>query len=101
MVQEAEKYRDQDEANESKCEAAKSLENYRFTVCNTLTERNSWRSLRAVTDADENMIRILITDDSQAKLTVVRQLELLEFHCLDGFSLDGTANAVLLTGSGI
>ena len=25
----------------------------------------------------------------------------LEFNCLDGFSLDGTANPVLLTGSGI
>ena len=43
----------------------------------------------------------LTTDDSQAKLTVVRDLEPLEFHCLDEFSLDGTANAVLLTGSGI
>ena len=25
----------------------------------------------------------------------------LEFHCLDEFSLDGTANAVMLIGSGI
>ena len=47
------------------------------------------------------MVRIQITDDSQAKLNVVRHLEPLEFHWLDGFSLDGTANAVLLTGSGI
>ena len=25
----------------------------------------------------------------------------MEFHCLDEFSLDGTANAVMLIGSGI
>ena len=31
----------------------------------------------------------------------MRHFEPLEFHCLDGFSLDGTANPVLLTGSGI
>ena len=46
-------------------------------------------------------MRTLITDDSQAKLNVVCHLQLLEFHCFDGFPLDGTANDVLLTGSGI
>ena len=34
-------------------------------------------------------------------LQVVRHLELLEFQCFDGFSLDGTANAVLMTDSAI
>ena len=37
MVQEAEKYRDEDEANESKYE--NGLEKFRVTVCNTLTDR--------------------------------------------------------------
>ena len=64
MVQEAEKYRDEDEVNESKYEAENGLENYRFATRNTLTEGNSWRSSNAVTDADENMVRILVTDDS-------------------------------------
>ena len=44
-----------------------------------------------MTDTDEDMVRILTTDDSHAKL---------EFHCFDEFSLDGTANAVMLIGSG-
>ena len=35
MVQEAEKYRDEDEANESKHEAENGLETYRFTVQHT------------------------------------------------------------------
>ena len=38
---------------------------------------------------------------SQAKLNVVRHFESLEFHYLDEFSLDRTANPVLLTESGI
>merc|ERR1719284_1140091 len=38
MVQEAEKYRDEDEANKSKIEAKNGLENYCFTMRNTLTE---------------------------------------------------------------
>merc|ERR1712136_118310 len=38
MVQEAEKYRDEDEANKLKIEAKNGLENYCFTMCNTLTE---------------------------------------------------------------
>ena len=45
--------------------------NYCFTVCNSLTEGNLRRSSRAVTDTDEDTVRILITDDSQAKLNVV------------------------------
>ena len=74
-MQEAEKYRDEDEANESKYEAENGQEKYRVTVCNTLTEGNRRRISRAVTDTDEDMVRILITDDSQAKLNVVLQLE--------------------------
>ena len=38
---------------------------------------------------------------SEAKLNVVRQLEPLEFHGFDEFSLGGTANAVMLIGSEI
>ena len=52
MVQETEKYRDEDDANESKYEAEKGLETLRVTVCNTLTEGNTRRSSRAVTDTD-------------------------------------------------
>ena len=37
---------------------------YRVTVCNTLTEGNPLRSWRAVTDTDEDMVHILVTDDS-------------------------------------
>ena len=58
MVQEAEKYRDEDEDNESKYEAANGLEKSRVTVCYTLTEGNPQRSSRAVTDTDEDMVRI-------------------------------------------
>merc|ERR1711957_733883 len=38
MVQEAEKYRSEDEANRSKIEAKNGLENYCFTMRNTLQE---------------------------------------------------------------
>merc|ERR1711879_529329 len=38
MVQEAEKYRAEDEANKSKVEAKNGLENYCFTMRNTLQE---------------------------------------------------------------
>merc|ERR1712039_333357 len=38
MVQEAEKYRAEDEANKQKIEAKNGLENYCFTMRNTLTE---------------------------------------------------------------
>merc|ERR1711896_64666 len=38
MVQEAEKYRAEDEANKSKIEAKNGLENYCFTMRNTLSE---------------------------------------------------------------
>merc|ERR1711898_48220 len=38
MVQEAEKYKDEDEANRVKIEAKNSLENYCFTMRNTLNE---------------------------------------------------------------
>ena len=66
MVQEAENYRDEHEANESKDEAENGLENYCLIMRKTLTGGNS-RSSRAVTDTDEDMFDILITDDSQAK----------------------------------
>ena len=39
MVQETEKDRDEDEANESKYVAETASEKDRVTVCNTLTER--------------------------------------------------------------
>ena len=71
MVQETEKYRDEDEANESKYEAENGLERFRVTLCNTLTEGNPRRSSRVVTDTDEDSVRILITNDSHAKLNVV------------------------------
>ena len=47
------------------------------------------------------MVHIRITDDFRAKLNVVRQPEPWSLYCLDEFSLDGTANAVMLIGSGI
>ena len=73
MVQEAEKYRDEDEVNEPKNEAEIGLENFRVTVCNTL--RNPRERSTAVTDTDLNLVRILITDDSHAKLNVVGRME--------------------------
>merc|ERR1712011_43721 len=52
MVQEAEKYRDEDEANKSKIEAKNGLENYCFTMRNTLTEEKLKEKIeRAVQDA--------------------------------------------------
>ena len=66
-MQETEKYRDEDEANESKYEAENGLERFRITVCNTLTEGKRLRSSRAVTDTDEGTVRILITDDPHVK----------------------------------
>ena len=38
MVQEADKYREEDTTNKSKIEANNGLENYRFTMRNTLQE---------------------------------------------------------------
>ena len=67
MVQEAEKSRDEDEVNESKHEAESGLEKFRVIVWNTQTEENPQGSLRAVTDTDEDMDRILITDDSHVR----------------------------------
>ena len=74
-VQGTEKYRDDDEANESKYEAENGLERFRVTVCNTLFffKKKKQRNSRAVTDTDEDTVRILITDDPQAN--VGRQLE--------------------------
>ena len=66
MVQETEKFRDEDETNELKYEVENGLEKFRV--------KRSQRSSRAVTDTDEDMVRILITD-SQTKLNVARQLE--------------------------
>ena len=51
-------YRDEDEANEPKCEAENGLEKFRVAVCITLTEGNPRRSSRAVTDTDEDMVRL-------------------------------------------
>ena len=64
-------YRDEDEANESKYEAENALDKFRVTVCNKLTGGNPRRSSRVVTDTDEDMVHILKTDDSRAKLNVV------------------------------
>ena len=66
MVPEADKYRDEDEANESKYEAQNGLDKFSVTECNTVTEGNPRRSSRAVTDTDD-IHRILITDDSHVK----------------------------------
>merc|ERR1712232_235810 len=46
MVEEAEKYRAEDEQNKSKVEAKNGLENYCFTMRNTLNEENSRTSLK-------------------------------------------------------
>ena len=51
-----------------------------------------------MTDTYEDMVRILITDDSQAKFKVARQLEPWSSIALNEFSLDGTAYAVMLIG---
>ena len=67
MVQEAEKSRDFDEVDESKHEVESGLEKFRVIVRNTHTERNPRGRLRAETDTDEDMDRILITDDSHVK----------------------------------
>ena len=40
MIQEAESYRDEDEARESKYETESGVEKFRVTVCNTLTDGN-------------------------------------------------------------
>ena len=80
MVQEIEKYRDEDEANESKYEAENGLEKFRVTVCNTPTEGNPRRSLRVVTDTGEDMVRILITNASQTKMI----LQLVHLLCGGG-----------------
>ena len=74
-MQETERYRDEDEANESKYQAENCLDKFRVSVCNTLIEGNPWRSSRAVTNTDEDVVHILITDDSHVKLNVVRQPE--------------------------
>ena len=94
MVQETKKYQDEDEANESKYEAENGLEKFRVTVCNTLTEGNPWRSSR-----DENSHSDHQRHSSEVECRVTTGA--LEFYCLDEFSLDGTANAVMLIGSGI
>ena len=64
MVQEAEQSRDEDEVNESKHEA-ESGEIPRYCVKHT--KGNPQGRLRAVTGTDEDMDRILITDDSHVK----------------------------------
>ena len=53
-VQETEEFQDEDEINEP---------------------REAHKSSKAVTDADETMVRIPSTDDSDVKLDVARQLE--------------------------
>ena len=42
-----------------------------------------------------------VMDRLSSDVQIVQHFEPLEFHCFDGFSSDGTANPVLLTGSGI
>ena len=46
---------------------------------------NPQESSRAVTDTDEDMVRILTTDDSQMKWNVVRQLEAWSSIALTSF----------------
>ena len=48
MVQEAEKYREEDEQNKSKIEAKNGLENYCFTMRNTLQEEKLKDKFEAV-----------------------------------------------------
>ena len=68
-------------------------------MCNTLTEGNPENS-RSVTDTVEGMIRIVPTQDS-SEVERCATTGAMEFYCLDEFSLDETANAVMLIGSGI
>ena len=51
--------------------------------------------------SDDGTARAEWTTDSPAKLGDVRHLEPLEFRCLVGFSLDGSANPVQLVGPGM
>ena len=47
------------------------------------------------------MVPTLITDDISREIACWATTGASEFHCFDEFSLDGTANAVMLVGSGI
>merc|ERR1712019_320284 len=53
MVQEAEKYRAEDEANKSKIEAKNGLENYCFTMRNTVQEDLDWLDKNQMAEKDE------------------------------------------------
>jgi L1 cell adhesion molecule like protein len=59
MVQEAEKFRAEDEANRSKVEAKNSLENYCFSMRNTLTEEQLQDKLEA---GDKQKIESAVQD---------------------------------------
>ena len=74
MVQETEKFRDEDEANESKYESEIGMERSRVTVCNTLTEGNPENS-RAVTSH-----RRLTNDVEHCTTTGA-----MEFYCFSEF----------------
>ena len=71
MVQETEEFQDEDEINELKCEVEHGLEKFRVTHL----PREAHKSSKAVTNADENMVRIPSTDNSDVKLNVARYLE--------------------------
>jgi len=59
MVQEAEKYRDEDEANKVKIEAKNGLENYCFTMRNTLNEEKLKEKFE---DGDKEKIEKAVQD---------------------------------------
>merc|ERR1711990_342186 len=59
MVQEAEKYRAEDEANKSKVEAKNGLENYCFTMRNTLQEEKLKEKFE---DGDKDKIEAAVKD---------------------------------------
>merc|ERR1711881_118054 len=59
MVSEAEKYKDEDEANKSKIEAKNSLENYCFSLRNTISEEKFADKLEAT---DKETIESAVKD---------------------------------------
>ena len=61
-------------------------------------ERNRSRARQSSVQSLLSGLRVTETRERSGRPTlVVRHLEPLEFHCFDGFYLDGTANHVLLT----
>ena len=54
-----------------------------------------------MTDTDEDMVHIPDHRRLSSEIECCVTTGDLEFHCFDEFSLDGTADAVVLIGSGI